>query len=41
VDDTPTLHHWHVRQGAALNEEMLKTFKDRVIGFPTLMEVIR
>lgn len=41
VADSAALHHWYTRQGAALNEEMMKTFKDKVIGFPTLMEVIR
>lgn len=41
VADSATLHHWHTVQGARLNEEMMKVFKDKVIGFPTLMEVIR
>lgn len=41
VADSATLHHWYSHEGSALNEEMLKIFKDKVIGFPTLMEVIR
>lgn len=41
VDDSATLHHWHTRQGMKLNEEMMKIFKDKVVGFPTLMEVIK
>lgn len=41
VDDSAALHRWHTRQGMRLNEEMLKVFKDKVVGFPTLMEVIR
>jgi hypothetical protein len=41
VDDSAALHRWHTRQGMNLNAEMMKTFKDRVVGFPTLMEVIR
>ena len=41
VEDSAALHRWHVRQGATLNAEMMKVFKDKVIGFPTLMEVIR
>ena len=41
VEDTATLHRWHTEQGFALNEEMLKVFKDKVVGFPTLMEVIK
>lgn len=40
VEDTRTLHQWHTTQGAGLNTEMLKVFKDKVVGFPTLMEVI-
>lgn len=41
VDDSATLHRWHVKYGVALNEEMTKIFKDNVVGFPTLMEVIK
>ena len=41
VEDTATLHRWHTEQGMALNEELLKIFKDKVVGFPTLMEVIK
>lgn len=41
VENSATLHHWHTEQGASLNEEMMKVFKDKVIGFPTLMEVVR
>ncbi len=40
VKDTRTLHQWHTAQGAGLNAEMLKVFKDKVVAFPTLMEVI-
>ena len=41
VEDSAALHRWHTKQGAHLNEEMIKLFKDKVIGFPTLMEVIK
>ena len=41
VENSAVLHRWHTTQGAHLNEEMMKAFKDKVIGFPTLMEVIR
>ena len=34
------MHHWHQEQGVKLNEELLRIFNDKVIGFPTLMEVI-
>ncbi len=29
-----------MEQGVKLNDELTKIFKDKVIGFPTLMEVI-
>ena len=38
-EDTATLHRWHTQQGMHLNEEMMKIFKDKVVGFPTLMAV--
>ena len=41
VEDTAVLHRWHMQQGMRLDEEMMKIFKDKVIGFPTLMEVIK
>ena len=41
VENSTVLHHWHVNQGARLNDEMMKLFKDKVIGIPTLLEVIR
>lgn len=40
VESSALLHKWHQEQGVALNEELLKLFKQKVIGFPTLMEVI-
>lgn len=41
ADDSSALHRWYTQAGAHLDEEMKKVFKDKVIGFPTLMEVIR
>lgn len=40
VEDSAKLHRWHQVQGVKLNEELLKVLKDKVVGFPTLMEVI-
>ncbi len=40
VDSSATLHRWHRELGVKLNEEMVKLFKDKVVGFPTLMEVV-
>ena len=41
VEDSTVLHRWHTEQGMKLNEELMKIFKDKVVGFPTLMEVIK
>lgn len=40
VEDTATLHKWYTSVGNKLNEELVKIFKDKVVGFPTMMEVI-
>ncbi len=40
VESSAILHRWHMGQGVRLNEELLKIFEDKVVGFPTLMEVI-
>lgn len=40
VESSAILHRWHMGQGVRLSEELLKIFKDKVVGFPTLMEVI-
>ena len=40
VENSAKLHRWYQEQGVKLNEELLNIFKDKVIGFPTLMEVI-
>lgn len=40
VESSAMLHSWHRKQGAQLNAELLKTFEDKIVGFPTLMEVV-
>lgn len=40
VQDSAVLHKWYTQQGAALHDEMMKVFKDKVVGFTTLLEVI-
>lgn len=40
VENSAMLHKWHSEQGVGLNEELLKMFGQKVIGFPTLMEVL-
>lgn len=40
VENSTLLHHWHLEQGVRLANEMQNIFKEKVIGFPTLMEII-
>lgn len=40
VEDTAQLHKWYSSDGTQLNNELIKLFKNRVVGFPTMMEVI-
>lgn len=41
VDDSASLHRWHMEKGAKFNEELAKMFKNKVVGFPTLMEIVK
>lgn len=41
VENSADLHRWHLKKGMELNEQLLKTFQDKVVGLPTLMEIIR
>ena len=40
TESTSILHKWYKEVGTKLNDELLKTFKDKVAGFPTLMEEV-
>ncbi|WP_321479788.1 DUF4286 family protein [uncultured Bacteroides sp.] len=40
VENSALLHQWHRELGAKLNEELIHIFNNRVVGFPTLMEVM-
>ena len=40
VENTAQLHKWYSTDGTQLNNEMMKLFKNKVVGFPTMMEVI-
>lgn len=40
VENSACLHRWYSQQGVALNDEMMKVFKDKAVGFTTLLEVI-
>ncbi|WP_071146059.1 DUF4286 family protein [Bacteroides ihuae] len=39
VESSLLLHRWHTEQGRQLNEDLIHIFNNRVVGFPTLMEV--
>jgi hypothetical protein len=40
VENSTILHRWHTEKGIKYNEEITKIFKDKVVSFPTLMEII-
>lgn len=40
AEDTATLHRWYQKQGVTLNRELFLVFRQRVLGFPTMMEVV-
>lgn len=40
VENSVVLHRWHQTYGVKINDELARTFKNKVVGFPTLMEVI-
>lgn len=40
VSDSQVLHKWYTTQGVKLNMELIKTFKDKVTGIPTLLEIL-
>lgn len=40
AESTAKIHHWLVQQGNKLNADMNKMFRDEIVGFSTLMEVI-
>lgn len=41
VENSAVLHKWHTEQGVKLSQEIIKIFDNKVVGFPTLMEIIR
>ncbi len=40
VESSEILHKWYRSQGSLMAKEMVDLFKERVIGFPTLMEIV-
>ena len=40
TDSTAILHRWYAEMGHKMNEELLKMFDQRIVGFSTMMEEI-
>lgn len=40
TNDMETFHKWYATEGIKINNEMLALFKNKIVGFPTMLEVI-
>ena len=40
TESSATLHRWYTQQGAALQQELVKMFEGRIVGFSTIMEEV-
>ena len=40
TNDMETFHKWYATEGFKINNEMLALFKNKIVGFPTMLEVI-
>lgn len=40
VESMALLHKWYASEAKQLNDYLLKLFENKVVGFPTMMEVI-
>ena len=40
IDSMQAFHKWYANEGLNLNNEMLSLFKNKIVGFPTMLEVI-
>ncbi|MBQ0021759.1 MAG: DUF4286 family protein [Prevotellaceae bacterium] len=40
VESMALIHKWYSAEGKRINDDLLKAFKNDVVGFPTMMEVI-
>lgn len=40
IDSMQAFHKWYANEGLNLNNEMLALFKNKIVGFPTMLEVI-
>lgn len=40
VENSTVLHKWYQETGISLNEELIRLFEDKAVGFSTLMEII-
>ena len=41
VEDRASVQRWDTQEGMRMSEDMMKIVIDKLIGFPTLMEVIK
>ncbi|MCD8261046.1 MAG: DUF4286 family protein [Bacteroides sp.] len=40
VESSGLLHRWHTETGVRMNGEIGRIFKNKVVGFPTLLEIV-
>ncbi len=40
VEDSTTLHRWHIKHGTFAKDQIRKIFNDKVLGFDTLMRKV-
>ena len=41
VENTALLHKWFTQQGTALDQQLRKTFDERILGFSTILEEVK
>lgn len=40
AESSAVIHRWYSTDGVKVNKALLQTFSNKVVGFPTMMEVI-
>lgn len=40
TESVASIHKWYATEGKKINDNLIKLFKNKVVGFPTMMEVI-
>lgn len=41
VSGSATLHRWYMKQGVQMDEQIAKMFGEKVVAFPTILEVLK